>query len=248
MEIRFDGGTGDRHRRRSRHRSRHRPRLRCPGRRGPGGQRQRRPGLARPPTARRPAGRSRHPSARRHRSRGDRPRSRPSARLDPRPQRRRGAWAGPVGRSRRSRFPSWNAILEVSAVGLPDRSGGGAVMRAAGRGRIVTISSGAGTSASAGNIQAYAAAKTWRIGPDRRSPTNSAPSASREQCRAGLMRSNPTTERRWEAYGEEAGASSRCFLRRTGTSTTSPPWFCSWRAATPDWITGQVISNSGGGA
>ena len=76
------------------------------------------------------------------------------------------------------------------------------LMKQAGFGRIVTISSGAGLRPSLTGIQAYAAAKhalvgltkqlSWELGPHGITVNSVAP---------GFVLSNPTTQRQWESYG-----------------------------------------------
>jgi 3-oxoacyl-[acyl-carrier protein] reductase len=77
-------------------------------------------------------------------------------------------------------------------------------MKAAGQGRIVTVSSGAGLRPSLTGIQAYSAAKhalvgltkqlSWELGPFGITVNSVAP---------GFVRSNPATERQWDSYGPE---------------------------------------------
>jgi 3-oxoacyl-[acyl-carrier protein] reductase len=123
------------------------------------------------------------------------------------------------------------------------------VMKQAGYGRIVTISSGAGLRPSLTGIQAYASAKhalvgltkqlAWEFGPHGITVNSVAP---------GFVRSNPATERQWESYGPEGQKRlvEGLHTRRLGTPAdiaVATLFFLSEQAG---WITGQVLSVDGG--
>ena len=77
-------------------------------------------------------------------------------------------------------------------------------MKAAGYGRIVNISSGAGRSVSLTGIQAYASAKAGQIGFTRQTAHELGRfGITVNSIAPGFVLSNPTTERQWESYGEE---------------------------------------------
>ena len=124
-------------------------------------------------------------------------------------------------------------------------------MKAAGAGRIVNISSGAGRSVSLTGIQAYASAKAGQIGFTRQMAHELGRFGITVNCIApGFVRSNPATERQWESYGEagQRALLERIALRRLGTPediANGVRFFVSARAS---WITGQVISIDGGTA
>jgi len=123
------------------------------------------------------------------------------------------------------------------------------VMKQAGYGRIVMISSGAGLRPSLTGIQAYASAKhalvgltkqlAWEFGPKGVTVNSVAP---------GFVRSNPATERQWESYGPEGQKKlvEGIHTRRLGTAqdiANATLFFLSEQAS---WITGQVLSVDGG--
>jgi 3-oxoacyl-[acyl-carrier protein] reductase len=122
-------------------------------------------------------------------------------------------------------------------------------MKAARAGAIVNISSGAGRSVSLTGIQAYASAKAGQIGFTRQMAHELGPFGITVNCIApGFVRSNPTTEKQWESYGEEGQKRliEGIALRRLGRAediANGVRFFVSSRAA---WITGQVLSIDGG--
>ncbi|HEY8302764.1 MAG TPA: SDR family NAD(P)-dependent oxidoreductase [Jatrophihabitans sp.] len=124
-------------------------------------------------------------------------------------------------------------------------------MKAAGWGRIVNISSGAGRSVSLTGIQAYTTAKAAQIGFTRQMAHELGPHNITVNCIApGFVLSNPTTQRQWESYGEQGQAElvAGIALRRLGTPAdiaNGVRWFVSDHAA---WVTGQTISIDGGHA
>ena len=124
-------------------------------------------------------------------------------------------------------------------------------MKAAGAGRIVNISSGAGRSVSLTGIQAYASAKAAQIGFTRQMAHELGRFGITVNCIApGCIRSNPATEKQWESYGEagQRALVERIALRRLGAPediANGVRFFVSARAS---WITGQLISIDGGTA
>ena len=123
------------------------------------------------------------------------------------------------------------------------------VMKRAGRGAIVNISSGAGRSYSLTGIQAYASAKAGLIGFTRQTARELGAHGIRVNCVApGFVRSNPASERQWQAMGE-AGQQrlvDSIALRRIGTPediARAVLFFCGDDAG---YVTGQTISVDGG--
>jgi 3-oxoacyl-[acyl-carrier protein] reductase len=124
-------------------------------------------------------------------------------------------------------------------------------MKAAGGGRIVNISSGAGRSVSLTGIQAYASAKAGQIGFTRQMAHELGPYGITVNCIApGFVLSNPTTEKQWESYGEEGQRQlvERIALRRLGKAQDIANGVKFFVSEDASWITGQVISIDGGHA
>jgi len=118
-----------------------------------------------------------------------------------------------------------------------------------GRGRIVTIASGAGLRPSLTGIQAYTAAKHALVGLTRQLSCELAEHGITVNSVApGLVLSNPSTGRQWAAYSAEQQASivDSIHCRRLGSAediAAAALFFASDAAA---WITGQVLSVDGG--
>jgi 3-oxoacyl-[acyl-carrier protein] reductase len=162
-----------------------------------------------------------------------------------------GGVAGQVGRPLEEVSPAdWQAVVDANLTSafLCTRAVIPA-MKAAGAGRIVNISSGAGRSVSLTGIQAYASAKAGQIGFTRQMAHELGPFGITVNCIApGFILSNPTTQVQWESYGEEGQRRlvERIALRRLGKPediANGVRFFASERAA---WITGQTISIDGG--
>jgi 3-oxoacyl-[acyl-carrier protein] reductase len=123
------------------------------------------------------------------------------------------------------------------------------MMKQAGYGRIVTISSGAGLRPSLTGIQAYASAKhalvgltkqlAWEFGPHGITVNSVAP---------GFVRSNPATERQWESYGPEGQKRliEGIHTRRLGTPQDIAHATLFFLSEQAGWISGQVLSVDGG--
>jgi 3-oxoacyl-[acyl-carrier protein] reductase len=122
-------------------------------------------------------------------------------------------------------------------------------MKAAGYGRIVNISSGAGRSVSLTGIQAYASAKAGQIGFTRQTAHELGPFGITVNCIApGFVLSNPTSIRQWESYGEEGQQAllERIATRRLGEPEDIANGVLFFVAEESSWVTGQVISIDGG--
>ncbi len=122
-------------------------------------------------------------------------------------------------------------------------------MKAAGRGRIVSISSGAGLRPSLTGIQAYAAAKHALVGLTKQLSWELAPfGITVNSVAPGFVRSNPATERQWESYGV-AGQQrllESIHTKRLGTADDIAAAVLFFASDAAGWISGQVLSVDGG--
>jgi 3-oxoacyl-[acyl-carrier protein] reductase len=122
-------------------------------------------------------------------------------------------------------------------------------MKVAGRGRIVTISSGAGIGVSLTGIQAYAAAKAGEIGLTRQLAHELGPfGITVNSVAPGFVRSNPSSERQWEAYGPEGQQRlvETIALRRLGTVADITHAVLFLASEFAGWVSGQTLSVNGG--
>jgi 3-oxoacyl-[acyl-carrier protein] reductase len=144
----------------------------------------------------------------------------------------------------------WRVLFEANVDGAFWLAQAAApAMKRAGRGRIVTIASGAGLRPSLTGIQAYSSAKhalvgltkqlSWELGPHGITVNSVAP---------GFVLSNPATHRQWEGYGPEGqkrlveGIHTRR-LGRPEDIAAAVMFFVTDEAA---WVSGQVLSVDGG--
>lgn len=122
-------------------------------------------------------------------------------------------------------------------------------MKVAHYGRIVNISSGAGLGISLTGIQAYASAKAAQIGLTRQLAHELGPfGITVNNIAPGFVRSNPTTERQWEAYGPEGQRAlvQAIAMRHLGTPEDIAHAVLFFASDYAGWITGQVLSVDGG--
>jgi 3-oxoacyl-[acyl-carrier protein] reductase len=144
----------------------------------------------------------------------------------------------------------WQTIFDVNLSGAFFMSQAVAPgMKKRRYGRIINISSGAGLGISLTGIQAYAAAKAGQIGLTRQlahelgswniTVNNVAP---------GFVRSNPTTERQWEAMGKDGQERliQNIALKRLGSPDDIAAMVMFFASDFAGWINGQVISVDGG--
>lgn len=144
----------------------------------------------------------------------------------------------------------WDAIVDVNLTGsFRCARAVSAGMKTRGWGRIVTISSGAALRVSMTGIQAYAAAKAGQLGLTRQLASELGPFGITVNAVApGFVRSNPATERQWEAYSPEGQRRivDGIACGRLGTPKDVANVVLFLASGHADWITGQVLSVDGG--
>ena len=163
----------------------------------------------------------------------------------------RGGVLGQVGRPLEEvTSEEWEAIVAVNQTGAFWTAQAVApAMKAAGRGRVVNISSGAGLGVSLTGIQAYASAKAGQIGLTRQLAHELGPfGITVNNIAPGFIRSNPNTERQWESYGEEGQQEllSRIAMRRLGAPADIAHAVLFLASEQAGWITGTVLPVDGG--
>ncbi|WP_431284376.1 SDR family NAD(P)-dependent oxidoreductase [Humitalea sp. 24SJ18S-53] len=123
------------------------------------------------------------------------------------------------------------------------------VMQRAGRGRIVTIASGAGLRPSLTGIQAYTAAKHALVGLTKQLSLEFARhGVTTNSVAPGFVLSNPASQRQWDAYGPEGQARlvESIHRRRLGRAEDIAHAVLFFADPASDWITGQILSVDGG--
>jgi len=144
----------------------------------------------------------------------------------------------------------WRAIFAVNLDGAFYCSQAVApAMKAARYGRIVNISSGAGLGISLTGIQAYASAKAGQIGLTRQLAHELGPfGITVNNVAPGFVRSNPTTEKQWESYGEagQRRLIENIALRRLGSPEDIANGVMFFASEQAGWITGQTLAIDGG--
>ena len=144
----------------------------------------------------------------------------------------------------------WQTIFDVNLSGAFFMSQAVApTMKKQKSGRIINISSGAGLGISLTGIQAYASAKAGQIGLTRQLAHElGAWNITVNNVAPGFVRSNPTTERQWDAMGEEGQAKllQNIALKRLGMPEDIAAMVMFFASDFANWISGQVISVDGG--
>jgi 3-oxoacyl-[acyl-carrier protein] reductase len=144
----------------------------------------------------------------------------------------------------------WQRIFDVNVTGAFYCSQAVAPhMKAARRGRIINISSGAGLGVSLTGIQAYAAAKAAQIGLTRQLAHELGPwNITVNNIAPGFVRSNPATERQWKSYGAKRQRElvESIALKRLGAPEDIAHGVLFFASELAGWITGQVLSIDGG--
>jgi 3-oxoacyl-[acyl-carrier protein] reductase len=162
-----------------------------------------------------------------------------------------GGVRGQVGRPIEAITPAdWHAIVDVNLTGAFLMAQAVAPhMKAQRRGRIINISSGAGLGVSLTGIQAYASAKAGQIGLTRQLAHElGAWDITANNIAPGFVRSNPATERQWEAMGEDGQARlvGSIALKRLGSPDDIAHAVLFFASDFAAWISGQVLSVDGG--
>jgi len=144
----------------------------------------------------------------------------------------------------------WDAIfaINVHAAFALARAAAPAMQRA-GRGRIVTISSGAGLGPSLTGIQAYCSAKHALVGLTRQLAHELGPfGITVNSVAPGFIRSNAASERQWESYGPEGQKAlmERIALRRLGSAEDIANAAIFFASDLAGFVNGQVLPVDGG--
>ena len=144
----------------------------------------------------------------------------------------------------------WQAIVAVNqTAAFWTAQAVAPVMKAAGSGVIVNISSGAGLGVSKTGIQAYASAKAGQIGLTRQLAHELGPHGIRvNNVAPGFVLSNDATRRQWEAYGPvgQEQLVEGIALRRLGTPADIAHAVLFLASDQARWITGVVLPVDGG--
>ena len=144
----------------------------------------------------------------------------------------------------------WQRIFAVNSDGVFWCSQAVApAMKAAGWGRIINISSGAGLGISLTGIQAYAASKAAQIGLTRQLAHELGPfGITVNSVAPGFVRSNPSSERQWQAFGEarQQEILAQIAMRRLGTPEDIAHAVLFLASDFASWVTGQTWSVDGG--
>jgi len=144
----------------------------------------------------------------------------------------------------------WDKIIAVNLGAAFALSRAAApAMKAAGRGRIVNISSGAGLQASLTGIQAYCSAKHAVIGLTRQLAHELGPfGITVNSVAPGFIRTNPATEKQWESYGADGQKAlvERIALKHLGSAQDIANAVIFFASELASFVNGQVLSVDGG--
>ena len=144
----------------------------------------------------------------------------------------------------------WDRVIAVNLGAAMALSRAAApAMKAAGEGRIINISSGAGLQASLTGIQAYATAKHAVVGLTRQLAHELGPfNITVNSVAPGFIRSNPDTEVQWDGYGSDGQKAliSRIALKRLGSAQDIANGVVFFASELAGFVTGQILSVDGG--
>jgi len=144
----------------------------------------------------------------------------------------------------------WQAIVAVNqTAAFWTAQAVAPVMKAAGSGVIINISSGAGLSVSKTGIQAYASAKAGQIGLTRQLAHELGPFGIRvNNVAPGFVLSNDATRRQWEAYGPvgQERLLEGISMRRLGTPADIAHAVLFLASDQARWINGVILPVDGG--
>ncbi|MFT8245263.1 SDR family NAD(P)-dependent oxidoreductase [Roseomonas sp. BN140053] len=144
----------------------------------------------------------------------------------------------------------WHALFDINlhaAFNLCVAAAPG--MKRAGRGRIVTVSSGAGLQRSLTGIQAYCASKHGLVGLTRQLAHELGPyGITVNSVAPGFAPTNPSSIAQLESYGEDGKARlvEGIALRRLGTAEDIGKAVLFFAGPLADWISGEVLNVNGG--
>lgn len=162
-----------------------------------------------------------------------------------------GGVLGQVGKPLETVTPKeWNDIVAVNmSAAFYTAQAVAPGMKAAGWGRIINISSGAGLGPSLTGIQAYASAKAGLINLTRQLCHELGTWNITVNCIApGFVLSNPTTEKQWQSYGQEGQRRllENIAMKRLGEPSDIANGVLFFASDLANWVSGQVLSVDGG--
>lgn len=144
----------------------------------------------------------------------------------------------------------WDRIVEINLGSAFTLCRAAApAMKKAGRGAIVTITSGAALQASLTGVQAYCSAKHALLGLTRQLAHEFGPYGIRVNSVApGFVRTNPATERQWASYSPEKQRQivESVALKRLGTADEIAKAVMFFASDLASFVNGQILSVDGG--